>query len=171
VTVDEALAGIYPSLLRSLEASAGGPFVAGILLDGELVGKGTNTVLRDSDVTRHAEMNALSDTGRALGRVQLDRAVLVTSHLPCLMCYNALKWARISEAHFVFDYGETDRIFGFRGDARMLLDLGIGEEALRRDATMRLVRAAGPSALDLYRGSLAKLWNESYRARLGTYDV
>ena len=171
MTVDEALERIYPTLLRSLDAGSGGPFVAGVLLDGELVGTGTNSVLGDCDVTRHAEMNALGDASRRLATVKLDRALLVTSHFPCLMCLHALKWARIPETHYVFDYGETERIFGFRGDARMLSDLGLSPESLERDPSLRLVRASGRAALELYRGKLPELWNDLYRARLSSYDV
>jgi tRNA(Arg) A34 adenosine deaminase TadA len=167
----EVLARLYPRLLGSLEAGAGGPFVAGVLLGGDLVGWGTNTVLRDRDVTRHAEMNALGDAGRRTGRVHLEGALLVTSHFPCLMCYHAAKWGAIREICYLFDYAETESIFGFRGDARMLADLGLEQAAVDRDASVRLTRIEDPRTDALYRRDLVRGWSSRYRARCGAYDV
>ena len=167
----EALLTLYPRLIESLEACAGGPFVAGVLLDGLLVGWGANTVLRDHDVTRHAEMNALGEAGRRTGRVHLDGAQLVTSHFPCLMCYHAAKWARIREVAYLFDYAETELIFGFHGDSRMLEDLAIGTKALERDGSIALTRLVDPKLHALYRLELPRRWRASYRDRCMGYDV
>lgn len=168
---ERALLELYPRLLESLRAGAGGPFAAGVLVDGRLVGTGTNTVMRDHDVTRHAEMNALTSAGRALGRVHLADAVLVTTHLPCLMCWHAAKWARITEVFYVFDYDETESIFGFRGDAGFLSDLGITGEAVSADPRVRLHRVRTPEVDARYRQELPVLWNATYRERLGAYDA
>ena len=167
----DVLARLYPRLIGSLEAGTGGPFVAGVLLGGELVGWGTNTVLRDRDVTRHAEMNALGDAGRRTGRVHLEGALLVTSHFPCLMCFHAAKWAAIRDIRYFFGYEETERIFGFRGDARMLADLGLRQDALDNDPAVRLTRIEDARLDELYRRDLAEAWSSTYRARCGAYDV
>jgi tRNA(Arg) A34 adenosine deaminase TadA len=170
-SLDGPLRELYGLLLKSLQAGAGGPFVAGVLMDGALVGRGTNTVVRDHDVTRHAEMNALGDAGARLGQIHLRGAVLLTSHLPCLMCYHALKWAGIRTVRYVFDYGETESLFGFRGDARFLADLRLDAGSLERDPTTTLARVTCPATEELYRAELPRLWLTVYRERLGVYDV
>ena len=161
---------LYAELNRSLEARAGGPFAAAVVRDGVLLGTGTNTVLRDLDVTRHAEMNALAAAGRKAGSVHLDGAVLLTTHLPCLMCYNAAKWARVREVYYLFDYRETEELFGFRGDLRLLRDLGLSPKALEADPAIRLSRFSTPLVDGLYRRELLELWRTSYRD-LASYDV
>jgi tRNA(Arg) A34 adenosine deaminase TadA len=171
LSAERALEILYPSLLDSLEAGSGGPFVAGVLLEGQIVGRGTNTVLRDHDVTRHAEMNALSGAGRSTGRIRLEGAQLVTSHFPCLMCYHAVKWAGIRSLLFVFDYAETEAIFGFRGDSRFTADLGLATRAWEHDATLSVSRVSGPRIDELYRKDLPRRWESCYRARCGGYDV
>lgn len=169
--VAESLIELYPLLLRSLESGAGGPFAAAVLLEGRVIGRGTNSVLRDLDVSRHAEVNALADAVRRAGSVRLGGAILVSSHAPCLMCYHAAKWATVRAIHYIFDYAETERIFGFRGDARMLADLGIGSEAMARDASLELRRVSDPRVDALYRAELPRLWSERFRERCLRYDV
>jgi tRNA(Arg) A34 adenosine deaminase TadA len=169
--VAESLIELYPRLLRSLEEGAGGPFGAALLLDGRTIGWGTNSVLRDFDVSRHAEVNALAAAGRSTGAVRLDGAILVSSHAPCLMCYHAAKWAMVREVHYLFDYAETEAIFGFRGDARMLADLGIGPDAVERDPAISLHRVSDPRVDELYRVELPRLWATRYRERCLRYDV
>lgn len=169
--VESSLVDLYPRLLSSLEAGVGGPFAAAVILQGKVIGVGTNTVLRDIDVTRHAEVNALADAGRTVGQVHLHGALLVSSHVPCLMCYHAVKWAMIRHVYYVFDYEETERLFGFKGDARMLADLAITLEALERDSSVALHQVREPRVDALYREELPRLWASSYRARCGSYDV
>jgi guanine deaminase len=169
--VATSLLELFPRLLSSLDAGAGGPFAAAVILRDKVIGAGTNTVLRDLDVTRHAEVNALADAGRATGQVHLEGALLVSSHAPCLMCYHAAKWAMIGHVYYVFGYEETERIFGFRGDARMLSDLGITAATLERDPALALHQVREPRVDALYREELPRLWASSYRARCGRYDV
>lgn len=169
--VVQSLIDLYPLLLRRLESGAGGPFAAAVIVGGRVVGRGTNTVIRDVDVTRHAEVNALADATRAVGGLRLADAVLATSHAPCLMCYHAAKWAALREVWYVFDYEETERLFGFRGDRRMLEDLGIDEPRLRNDPALTLRRVTDPRVDALYRTELPGLWQRSFRERCGGYDV
>jgi tRNA(Arg) A34 adenosine deaminase TadA len=136
-----------------------------------LLGAGTNTVLRDRDASRHAEVNALAAAGSAAGGVPMPGVELVTSHFPCLMCYHALKWAGVGRFYYVFDYGETEGLFGFRGDSRLLADLGLAPGALSRDPALEAERIGGDVVARLYRGELVARWNRDFRARLQAYDI
>ena len=62
------------------------PFGTVIALDGRVVAEAINRSIRDGDVTRHAEVIALSGAQRAVSREQLRRCTLYTNVEPCAMC-------------------------------------------------------------------------------------
>ena len=47
-------------------ANGGGPFGAVIVRDGEIVGRGANSVTIDNDPTAHAEVNAIRNACHSL---------------------------------------------------------------------------------------------------------
>jgi guanine deaminase len=89
---EEARAGV--------SAGHGGPFGAVVVKDGAIVGRGHNTVLRDTDPTCHAEVNAIRDACRALGSPHLAGCVLIASSEPCPMCLTASYWANLDEVRY-----------------------------------------------------------------------
>ena len=64
------------SLSRDSIAAGELPFGCVICHDGEVVSEATNRVARDGDVTRHAEMVAMSEAQRVLGTRRLSRCTL-----------------------------------------------------------------------------------------------
>ncbi|WP_341704027.1 nucleoside deaminase [Ferrovibrio sp.] len=88
---------------QHMQAGAGGPFGAVIVLDGKVVGEGWNQVTSGNDPTAHAEVVAIRAACRALDRFDLRGAVLYTSCEPCPMCLAAAYWARIDRLY----YGNT----------------------------------------------------------------
>ncbi len=72
------------------------PFACVICRDGEVLAEATNAVRRSRDVTRHAEMVALSAAQKALGRKSLARCTLYTTVEPCAMCSYAIRETRIA---------------------------------------------------------------------------
>ncbi len=76
------------------ETGNGGPFGAVIVKDGEIVGRGRNTVTADNDPTAHAEVNAIRDACKNLGTFQLSGCEVYASSEPCPMCFGAIYWAR-----------------------------------------------------------------------------
>jgi tRNA(adenine34) deaminase len=72
----------------SRDAIAAGelPFACVICRDGEIVAEATNRVARDRDISRHAEMVAMSEVQRTLGTKRLSRCTLYTNVEPCAMC-------------------------------------------------------------------------------------
>jgi tRNA(adenine34) deaminase len=76
------------------------PFACVIARDEEMVASRSNRSIRDGDVTRHAEMLALSDAQQVLGRASLSGCTLYTTVEPCAMCSFALREAQISRVVF-----------------------------------------------------------------------
>lgn len=72
------------------------PFASLICKDNELVVETTNHVARDGDVTRHAEIVALSEAQKTLGRRDLPDCTLYTNVEPCAMCSYAIRETRIA---------------------------------------------------------------------------
>jgi tRNA(adenine34) deaminase len=71
------------------------PFGCVICHDEEVVSEATNRVVRDGDVTRHAEMVAMSEAQRVLGTKRLSRCTLYTNVEPCAMCCYCIRETRM----------------------------------------------------------------------------
>ncbi|OIQ83199.1 tRNA-specific adenosine deaminase [mine drainage metagenome] len=62
---------------------------------GAVVGSGHNAREVDADPTAHAEVLALREAARRLGRWRLDDCTLVVTLEPCVMCAGATVLARV----------------------------------------------------------------------------
>jgi tRNA(adenine34) deaminase len=71
------------------------PFSCVICRDGEIVAEAINRVARDADVTRHAEIIAISEAQRVLGRKDLSDCTLYSNVEPCPMCSFPIRETRI----------------------------------------------------------------------------
>ncbi|GGL71574.1 hypothetical protein GCM10010129_14020 [Streptomyces fumigatiscleroticus] len=80
---------------HALEDEGKTPFGALVVVDGEVVGTGTSSVVELRDPTAHAEVMALRAAGSKLGRHLMEDAVMYSSSEPCPMCLVACYWARI----------------------------------------------------------------------------
>ncbi len=67
-----------------------------LVLDGRIVGEGISAVLTANDPTAHAEMQALRDAQRRLGRNDLSGAVLYGTSRACPMCEAGAARARVA---------------------------------------------------------------------------
>lgn len=76
------------------------PVGAVVVLDGAVVGRGSNQPIHATDPTAHAEVVALRDAARAVGNYRLSGAALYVTVEPCLMCAGALVHARIGRLVF-----------------------------------------------------------------------
>ena len=63
--------------------------------DGTVVGRGRNVREAHADPTGHAEVVALRDAARTLGRWRLDDCALVVTLEPCTMCAGAVGLSRL----------------------------------------------------------------------------
>lgn len=87
----------------------GGPFGAVVVRNGEVIGRGQNSVTRDSDPSAHAEVNAIRAAARALARPHLDDCTLYTSCEPCPMCLATSLWAHIPRIVFAATHEQATR--------------------------------------------------------------
>jgi tRNA(adenine34) deaminase len=60
-----------------------------------IVAQSINRVAHEHDVTRHAEVVAISQAQKALGKVSLDDCVIYVSAEPCCYCCYAIRESRI----------------------------------------------------------------------------
>lgn len=100
---------------NGMEQGKGGPFGCVIVKDGNVIGKGSNSVLLTNDPTAHAEMVAIRDACSHLGHFQLDGCELYTSCEPCPMCLGAIYWARPSKVFYANSKEDAAEI-GFDDD-------------------------------------------------------
>lgn len=88
---------------QGMENGNGGPFGAVVVADGQVVGRGSNRVLADSDPSAHAEIVAIREACRLQGHPWLEHATLYASCEPCPMCLAAIHWARIDRVVYAAD--------------------------------------------------------------------
>lgn len=94
------LMGRAIAICRDGIAAGQTPFGCVIARDGKIVATAHNTVWRDTDITAHAEINAIRAACRALDTVELTGCDLYTTCEPCPMCLAASHWARIRTVYF-----------------------------------------------------------------------
>ena len=94
------------ALALAREAGARGevPVGAVAVLDGKIVGRGSNAREAAHDPTAHAELLAIQDAARTLWRWRLTGVTLYVTLEPCEMCIGAMFHARIARVVF----GATD---------------------------------------------------------------
>lgn len=109
----------------------GGPFGAVIAQDGRIVARAWNRVIGDADPTAHAEVAAIREACRALGRFHLADCDLYTSCEPCPMCLGAIYWARLRTVYYAAAREDAAAI-GF-DDARIYEEMNraIGQRTVR----------------------------------------
>ncbi len=76
------------------------PYGSVIVCDGKVVAETTNRVAHDHDVTRHAEVVAITAAQKALGSTNLDGCTLYTNMEPCAFCSYAIREARVARVVF-----------------------------------------------------------------------
>jgi tRNA(adenine34) deaminase len=71
------------------------PYGVVICRAGNVVAESTNRVAHEHDVTRHAEVVAISQAQKTLGTVSLDDCSIYVSAEPCVYCSYAIRESRI----------------------------------------------------------------------------
>ena len=84
------------------------PVGAVILKNGDLISKAHNKREKDLSITGHAEILAILEAEKSLGRWQLDGCQLIVTLEPCTMCAGAIAQSRIA----TLIYGAEDPAFG-----------------------------------------------------------
>jgi tRNA(adenine34) deaminase len=88
---------MHEALALADEAAALGEVPVGAVAvhDGVIVGRGSNRRETDRDPFAHAEMRALAEAARVLGRWRLSGVSLVVTLEPCSLCVGAALQARV----------------------------------------------------------------------------
>ena len=85
------------------------PIGAVIVSRGQVIARGHNLTETLTDVTAHAEMQAITSATNTLGGKYLVDCTLYVTVEPCLMCAGALGWSQISRVV----YGAADDKRGY----------------------------------------------------------
>ena len=85
---------------QGMQGGHGGPFGAGIVRDGKVIGRGHNRVLSSKDPTAHAEVTAIRDASANERQFDLSGTTIYVNGLPCPMCMSAIFWARIDKVYY-----------------------------------------------------------------------
>lgn len=80
-----------------------------IVSNGQIIGRGHNLTETLSDVTAHAEIQAVTAASQTLGGKYLPGATLYVTVEPCVMCAGAIGWAQIAR----IVYGAPDPKRGY----------------------------------------------------------
>ncbi len=76
---------------------------------GSVIGRGHNLTETLTDVSAHAEMQAITAAASTLGGKYLQGCTLYVTVEPCIMCAGAIGWAQISRVV----YGAADEKRGY----------------------------------------------------------
>ena len=107
--VDEKFMRLALSLAKEAAERDEVPIGAVIVCQGKVIARGYNLTETLTDVTAHAEMQAITSATSFLGGKYLIDCTLYVTIEPCLMCAAALGWSQISRVV----YGATDEKRGY----------------------------------------------------------
>jgi tRNA(adenine34) deaminase len=76
------------------------PFASMVCRGDVVLAEATNRVARERDITRHAELVAVSLAQKATGKMKLAHCTLYSNVEPCVMCAFPLREARVGRVVF-----------------------------------------------------------------------
>jgi tRNA(adenine34) deaminase len=120
---DKAMMARCVELSRIAVSEGEHPFGTVIALDGRVLAEAINRTIRDCDVTRHAEVIALSRVQRAIRREELRHCTLYTNVEPCAMCSYCIREAWVGRV--VYAIGSP--VMGGLSKWNILRDDGIAD--------------------------------------------
>jgi len=94
-----------------------------VVKDGNIIGEGIEAVKANSDITFHAEIEAIRRASKFVNGRPLENCVLYTTHEPCIMCSYMIRQANISTV--VIGLLTEDGTGGLSSPYALLLDTGI----------------------------------------------
>ncbi|MFA0811014.1 nucleoside deaminase [Microbulbifer epialgicus] len=116
---------------RKALAAGGIPIGCVVVRNGEIIGRGHNQRIQQNSVIKHAEMDALENTGR-LRAVDYQMCTLYTILSPCPMCSGAMRL-----------YGIKNIVIGeiitFQGDETLLISEGVSLIVLNNSECINLM--------------------------------
>lgn len=120
------------ALVEARRAAAMGeiPVGAVVVSGGQIIARAHNLTERLTDVTAHAEMQAITAAATALGGKYLTDCTLYVTVEPCVMCAGAIAWAQLGRLVF----GAPDGKRGYRRFAptalhpKTIVEMGVFQE-------------------------------------------
>uniref|UniRef100_A0A804NMP0 CMP/dCMP-type deaminase domain-containing protein n=1 Tax=Zea mays TaxID=4577 RepID=A0A804NMP0_MAIZE len=103
-TVEEAYRGV--------DCGDGGLFGAVVIRNDEVIVSCHNMVLKHTDPTAHAEVTAIREACKKLGKIELSDCEIYASCEPCPMCFGAVHLSRIKKL-----------VYGAKAEAAIAIDL------------------------------------------------
>ncbi|MDY0362045.1 MAG: tRNA adenosine(34) deaminase TadA [Desulforegulaceae bacterium] len=85
--------------------------------DGNIISKGCNLVITETNPCSHAEINAIKKASEKLSNYRLPNTVLYSTIEPCIMCMGAIIHSRINKVVFgAFDHkwGGCGSLYSFQ---------------------------------------------------------
>jgi tRNA(Arg) A34 adenosine deaminase TadA len=167
VLEDEGMTEHHDLLLEAVDlaarARANGNHPFGALLadaDGQVLLTAENTVVTESDVTGHAELNLVRRASAAYSAGRLAGFVLYSSTEPCAMCSGAIYWSGIGAV--VYALSEAG-LYELTGDDQENLTLLLPCRDVFA-AGRRPVSVDGPFEIDEARDVHAGFWTPDPKA-------
>jgi tRNA(adenine34) deaminase len=109
------------ALAQSAASSGEYPFAAVIGRRGEFISESLNMVRKEADVTRHAEMLAISSAQKKVRSTSLHECTIYSTIEPCAMCSYAIRESRIGRVIF----GLRSPVMGGNSRWNILTDGGL----------------------------------------------
>ncbi len=120
---------------------AGDVPIGAVLVSGELIVEAKNEKEARRDPTAHAEMLALREAARMLGRWRLSGATVYITKEPCVMCAGALIAARVKRVVFGCrdpKAGASGSVFAVLGSAKVNHYIDVKAGVLEEEASRQL---------------------------------
>lgn len=117
------------------------PIGAVAVIGDEVVARAHNRREVDRDPTAHAEILALRDAARHVGRWRLDGVTLAVTLEPCVMCAGALVLARLDRLVFAADdpkAGAVGALYDIPRDPRLNHQVAVTRGVLADQAAIML---------------------------------
>lgn len=71
-----------------------------VVIDNDVIGSGHNAVIKNNDISSHAEIIAIRNASKNINNYRLNKAIIYTTLEPCHMCAKAIVDARIDKIIF-----------------------------------------------------------------------
>lgn len=133
------------AITEAQNAAADGevPVGAVVVRNGEIIGRGQNRVIRDSDPTAHCEIVAMRRAAQHLHNYRLTGCDLYVTLEPCAMCAGAILHARIARLIYAAPdpkAGACGSVLGVMNHPRLNHRVEVFTETLREECSSMLTK-------------------------------
>jgi tRNA(adenine34) deaminase len=131
ITTKEELTDVQKKELYNLAVHAKNngdlPISALLVNNNEIIGKGYNTIVSDSDICGHAEINALKDAMYKTGLntfMKMDKSgmKIISTLEPCEMCKGVLLHYNIKDVQFIKEKSLFSNLYSNYSESRYQLN-------------------------------------------------